>query len=35
VTREKKVVWTLKDFKNLGNSTAATQILGVEGKVIR
>ncbi len=35
VTREKKVVWTFKDFKNLGNSTAATQLLGVEGKVIR
>lgn len=35
VTREKKVVWTLKDFKNLGNSTAATLILGVDGKVIR
>ena len=35
VTREKQVVWTFKDFKNLGNSTAATQVLGVEGKVIR
>jgi hypothetical protein len=35
VTRDKKVVWTLKDFKNLGNSTAATQILGIEGNVIR
>ncbi len=35
VTRDKKVVWTLKDFKNLGNSTAAHQILGIEGKVIR
>lgn len=27
VTREKKVVWTLKDMKNLGNSTAATVIV--------
>ena len=35
VTRDKQVVWTLKDFKNLGNATAATQVLGVEGKVIR
>lgn len=35
VTRDKKVVWTFKDFKNFGNSTAATQILGIEGKVIR
>ncbi len=33
VTREKKVVWTLKDMKNLGNSTAATQVLGVEGGI--
>jgi hypothetical protein len=35
VTRDKQVVWTLKDFKNLGNSTAASQVLGVEGHVIR
>jgi hypothetical protein len=35
VTRDKKVVWTLKDFKNLGNATAATQLLDVGGKVIR
>jgi len=35
VTRDKQVVWTLKDVKNLGNATAATQLLGVEGKVIR
>jgi hypothetical protein len=35
VTRDKKVVWTFKDFKNFGNSTAASQILGIEGKVIR
>jgi hypothetical protein len=35
VTRDKKVVWTLKDHKNLDNATAATEILGVEGKVIR
>ena len=35
VTRDKKVVWTFKDHKNLSNSTAAAQVLGVEGKVIR
>ena len=35
VTRDKKVVWTLKDFKNLGNATAATLIVGVDGKVVR
>jgi streptogramin lyase len=35
VTRDKQVVWTFKDFKNFGNSTAATQVLGIEGKVIR
>lgn len=35
VTRDKKVVWSLNDFKNLGNATAATELLGVEGKVIR
>ena len=35
VTREKKVVWTLTDFKNLGNATAATELLGIEGNVIR
>jgi len=35
VTRDKKVVWTLKDFKNLGNSTAVHQILDAGDKVIR
>jgi hypothetical protein len=35
VTREKKVVWTLNDHKNLDNSTAASQVLGIEGTVIR
>ncbi len=35
VTRDKKVVWTFKDFKAFGNSTAAAQVLGVEGKVLR
>ncbi len=35
VTREKKVVWTLNDQKNLGNSTAASEILDVKGTVIR
>jgi hypothetical protein len=35
VTREKKVVWQFKDFKNFGNSTAAAQVLDIKGKVIR
>lgn len=35
VTREKKVVWTLNDQKNLGNSTAAHQLLDVSEGVIR
>ena len=35
VTRDKKVVWTFKDFKNFGNGLAASQLLGVDGKVIR
>jgi hypothetical protein len=35
VTRDKKVVWTFKDFKTFGNALAATQVLGIEGKVIR
>ena len=35
VTRDKKVVWTFKDHKNFGNATAAWELLGVEGKVLR
>lgn len=35
VTREKKVVWTFKDFKTFGNGMAQAVILDVEGKVIR
>lgn len=35
VTRDKKVVWTLKNWTNFGNDTAAAQILDVRGKVIR
>ncbi len=35
VTREKKVVWTFKDFKTFGNGLAATQVLGVKGPVVR
>jgi len=30
VTREKKVVWTFKDFKTFGNGLAAAQVLGVK-----
>ena len=35
VNREKKVVWTFKDFKTFGNGLAASQVIGVEGKVLR
>lgn len=35
VTRGKKVVWTFKDHKTFDNATAASQVLGIEGKVIR
>lgn len=35
VTRDKKVVWTLKDFDHFGNDLCATQILDAKGKVIR
>jgi hypothetical protein len=35
ITRDKKVVWTFKDFTNFGNSLVAAQVLGVRGKVIR
>jgi hypothetical protein len=35
VTRDKKVVWTFKDFKTFGNGLAASQVLGIDGKVLR
>jgi PQQ-like domain len=35
VTRDKKVVWTFKDFKLFGNSLASAQVLDVKGTVIR
>ncbi len=35
VNREKKVVWTFKDFKTFGNGLAASQVIGIEGKVLR
>jgi outer membrane protein assembly factor BamB len=35
VTRDKKVVWTFKDMKHFGNTTAAAMVLGIEGNVIR
>jgi hypothetical protein len=31
VTRDKKVVWTFKDFKNFGNNLAVAQVLDIEG----
>lgn len=33
VTREKKVVWTFKDFKTFGDNLASAQVLGVKGVV--
>jgi outer membrane protein assembly factor BamB len=35
VTKDKKVVWTMKDHKNFANDTASAMILDVKGKVIR
>jgi hypothetical protein len=35
ITRDKQVVWTLKNFVTFGNDTAAAQVLDVKGKVIR
>ena len=35
VTRNKRVVWTFHNFKVFGNATAASQVLGIEGNVIR
>jgi hypothetical protein len=35
VTRDKKVVWTFKDFTTFGNGLAATEVLGIKGKVRR
>ncbi len=35
VTRDKKVVWTFKDWKNFGNNLVAAQVIGLKGKVIR
>lgn len=35
VTRDKKVVWTFKDFENFGNNLVAAQVVGIKGKVIR
>jgi hypothetical protein len=35
VTRDKKVVWTFKDFKTFGNSLAAAHILGLPDKTVR
>ncbi len=35
ITKEKEVVWTFRDFKNLGNSTAASATVGVKGNLLR
>lgn len=34
VTREKKVVWTFRDFERFGNSLTNSQVLAVDGKAI-
>jgi hypothetical protein len=33
VTRDKKVVWTFKDYKTFGDNLASAQLLGVEGVI--
>ncbi|HQR42223.1 MAG TPA: hypothetical protein PLX97_06050, partial [Gemmatales bacterium] len=33
ITRDRKVVWTFKDFKNFGNNLAAAQVLDVSNVV--
>lgn len=35
VTRDKKVVWTFRDFKNFGDNMAAAQVFDVDGPLIR
>ncbi len=35
VTRDKKIVWTFKDFKTFGNGLAATRVIGEKGDVTR
>ncbi|MEW4488135.1 PQQ-binding-like beta-propeller repeat protein [Thalassoglobus sp. JC818] len=35
VNRDKEVVWTFRDFEDLGNSTAASATVGKIGKVLR
>ncbi len=35
VTRDKKVVWTFKDFKTFGNDLCASEVINVEDGVIR
>lgn len=35
ITRDKEVVWTFHDFKNFGNSVTNTQIITVDGKLVK
>jgi len=35
ITRDKKVVWTFKDFQNFGDALANSQVLDVKGKSLR
>eukprot|EP00913_Durusdinium_trenchii_P035332 g33062.t1 len=35
VTRDKKVVWTFKDFKRFGNALSNSRVLAVDGKAVK
>ena len=35
INRAKKVIWTFNDFKTLGNATAASATVGIQGNVLR
>jgi hypothetical protein len=35
VTKDKKIVWSFKDFKTFDNALPAAQVLDIEGKVVR
>lgn len=35
VTKEKKIVWSFKDFTNFDNALPVAQVLDIEGKVVR
>jgi hypothetical protein len=35
ITRDKRIVWSFRDFQNFGNSTPTSQLLDVKGKALR